>query len=118
MRKIVIMLLIVVVMGALSGCGLFETFGGANAENAYEYSDVYDLKSGKAYVWNPVDDETIYDDIKNMVDAKILMDSSKLNYRLYDSIPKSAEKVEAENPEIVMKCMKNLMFLKSLKCRS
>lgn len=57
----------------------------------------------------------VYDDIKNMVDAKILMDSSKLNYRLYDSIPKSAEKVEAENPEILMKCMKNPVEIENIR---
>ena len=53
--------------------------------------------------------------IKNMADEKILMDSSKLNYRLYDSIPKSAEKVEAENPEILMKCMKNPVEIENIR---
>ena len=63
MRKVALILLMAVIMGTLSGCGLFETFAGANKDDVYEYSDVYELKSGKAYVWNPAGDETIYDDI-------------------------------------------------------
>lgn len=63
MRKIAFILLAITIMCSLSGCGIFETFGGASKNEGYEYSDVYELKSGRAYAWNPAGEETIYDDI-------------------------------------------------------
>ena len=71
MRKIVMVLLPVVVMVTLSGCGLFKTFGGSTSDEGYEYSDVYDLKSGRAYVWNAAGNETIYDDIAKVNDESV-----------------------------------------------
>lgn len=71
MRKIASIVLVIVVMSTLSGCGLFETFAGSNKDETYEYSDVYSLKSGRAYVWKPAGKENIYADIAKVNSAPV-----------------------------------------------
>jgi len=49
--KIVSVLMISLMAASLGGCGFFDTLGGLNSGKATSYSDVSDLESGKAYVW-------------------------------------------------------------------
>ncbi|MGO1369440.1 MAG: aminopeptidase P family protein [Senegalia sp. (in: firmicutes)] len=50
----------------------------------------------------------IYEDIKKIDKEEVLLiDPSRLNYALYNDIPKENEKVEKTNPEIVFKAIKN-----------
>ncbi len=57
----------------------------------------------------------IYEDVKNMKEEALLLDSSKLNYMLYNNIPESVKKVEADNPEILMKCIKNPVEIENIR---
>lgn len=50
----------------------------------------------------------IYEDVINLRDgSSVLIDPDRLNYALYNSIPKSAKVIEARNPEVLMKAIKN-----------
>ena len=50
----------------------------------------------------------IYEDVKKLSDKDIVMiDPSKLNYALFNNIPKSVKTVEKRNPAILMKAIKN-----------
>lgn len=50
----------------------------------------------------------IYEDVKEWkIGSAVLMDSKNLNFRLYGNLPDTALKIEAENPEIMMKAVKN-----------
>lgn len=52
--------------------------------------------------------DQIYEDIAQLEEgASVLFDSNALNYQLYKKIPASLEKVEAQNPEVLMKAKKN-----------
>ena len=55
---------------------------------------------------HPYDD--IYDDIKKFyAGSRLLLDEKKLNFALYQDIPSYVEKIQAENPEVLMKAIKN-----------
>ena len=57
-------------------------------------------------VFKPYND--IYEDIKHISeDEVILVDPVRLNYALYNNIPENVKTVEAANPEILMKALKN-----------
>lgn len=58
---------------------------------------------------------SIYQDVKslNTGDA-VLVDPSRLNYALYNSIPSGAKVIEKMNPEVLMKAMKNDTELKNI----
>lgn len=58
---------------------------------------------------------SIYDYVKGMNQDAILLDPMKLNYALYNNIPSSATKVEADNPSILMKAMKNTAELDNIR---
>ncbi len=49
----------------------------------------------------------IYEGLPKVTGKKILLDPARLNYALYQSIPKDIEILEEENPEVLMKSMKN-----------
>lgn len=50
----------------------------------------------------------VYDDVKKFsLDDVVLVDPGKTNYALYNNIPEEVKKVEAMNPAIVMKAIKN-----------
>lgn len=52
MKRILAAGLMVALAVSLSGCGLFETLEGQKEERPKAYANVYELSSGKAYVWN------------------------------------------------------------------
>lgn len=50
----------------------------------------------------------VYSDVAALpADAKVLVDADRLNYALFNNIPKECEIIIAENPEVNMKCIKN-----------
>lgn len=58
----------------------------------------------------------IYEDVKLLGEAdKILIDSSKLNYGIYNNIPVSVEKIDERNPEILFKAIKNPVEIENMK---
>ena len=58
----------------------------------------------------------IYEDIKNVSsDEVLLIDPGKLNYALYNNIPKEVKTVSAQNPEILFKAMKNPVEIANIK---
>lgn len=57
----------------------------------------------------------IYEDIKQLDAAyTVLVDPSRLNYALYNNLPKGITVVEAMNPTVLMKAMKNETELKNI----
>lgn len=57
----------------------------------------------------------IYGDVKDLKDGDcVLVDPSRLNYALYNNIPKGAKVIEKMNPEVLMKAMKNETELKNI----
>lgn len=58
----------------------------------------------------------IYDDVKELsADSAILVDPSRLNYALYNNLPKEAKVIEKVNPTVLMKAMKNDTEIKNIK---
>ncbi len=52
--------------------------------------------------------ENIYSAVGSLPEgARLLLDPDRVNYTLYQSIPGGVEVVEKENPEVLMKCIKN-----------
>jgi Xaa-Pro aminopeptidase len=61
-----------------------------------------------------------YDEVYNFIktisdDEKILIDYDKINYSIYMSLPKGAEKIDGTNPTTIMKAIKNETELKNMK---
>lgn len=61
-----------------------------------------------------------YDEIEKVVSdlspsLSILLDPDRVNYALYRRLPKNMEVIETENPEILMKCIKNDTEIKNIK---
>ena len=57
----------------------------------------------------------IYEDVKSLpADASILVDSARLNYALYNNLPKTAKIIDEMNPTVVMKAIKNDVELKNI----
>ena len=58
----------------------------------------------------------IYEDIKQVAEDEVLMiDPVRLNYALYNNIPENVKKVEARNPEILFKALKNEVELENIR---
>lgn len=58
----------------------------------------------------------IYEDIKKYGEGDaLLIDTSQLNYALYNNIADSVKKVEQENPELMFKTLKNDVELENIK---
>lgn len=57
----------------------------------------------------------IYEDVKELSSSDvILVDPARLNYALYNNLPKEAKVVEAMNPTVLMKAMKNDVEIKNI----
>lgn len=57
----------------------------------------------------------IYEDVKELSpDSAILVDPSRLNYALYNNLPKEAKVIEKVNPTVLMKAMKNDTEIKNI----
>ena len=61
-----------------------------------------------------------YDEIEKVVSdlspsLSILLDPDRVNYALYRRLPKNMVVIETENPEILMKCIKNDTEIKNIK---
>ncbi len=58
----------------------------------------------------------IYEEVKNLkAGESVMIDPMKLNYALYNNIPEGVEKIEHQNPTILMKAMKNDVELENIK---
>ena len=58
----------------------------------------------------------IYEDIKKLgAEDVLLIDSGKLNYALFKNIPECVKKVEARNPEVLFKALKNDVEIENIK---
>ena len=58
----------------------------------------------------------IYEAIKEIpAGESVMIDPMKMNYALYNNIPKGVTKVEHQNPTILMKAMKNEIELKNIR---
>lgn len=57
----------------------------------------------------------VYEDVRSLKDGdSVLVDPSRLNYALYNSIPEGTKVIERMNPEVLMKAMKNDTELKNI----
>ncbi len=57
----------------------------------------------------------VYEDVKQLnPDSTILVDPSRLNYALYNNLPKEAKVIEKVNPTVLMKAMKNDTEIKNI----
>lgn len=79
-------------------------------ENKLSDSDLQELKKENTEI-KPYFE--IYDYIKNFEEAGILLDSSKLNYTLYQDIKDSVIKLDILNPTTMMKACKNKVELEN-----
>ena len=60
--------------------------------------------------------DEVYEFIKNIdEDEVVLIDTSKVNYAIYNSIPSNVRKVEERNPSILFKSIKNEIELKNIR---
>lgn len=65
-------------------------------------------------VFHPYND--IYEDVKKLgSDVNVMIDPGKLNYAMFNNLPESIKTVEARNPEILMKAIKNEVELKNIR---
>ena len=72
-----------------------------------------ELKKNEIFM-KPYND--IYAAVKNINPTSvILLDPERVNYTLYQNIPKTALITERENPEVLMKCIKNDTEIKNTK---
>ncbi len=59
--------------------------------------------------------DAIYEDVKALpADSRILVDPARLNYALYNNLPKEAAVIEQANPTVLMKSMKNETEIKNI----
>lgn len=63
MRKVVAVLMMAALSVSLSGCSVFQTLEGQTEDKPNEYSNVYELSSGKAYVWEHEGETDIRNDL-------------------------------------------------------
>lgn len=56
----------------------------------------------------------IYNDVKSLENASVLLDPAKMNYALFQNIPETIERIEKPNPAILMKAIKNETELKNI----
>ena len=62
-RNLVSAALILMLMVTLPGCSAFQTFEGQKDDKPNEYANVYELSSGRAYVWQDSTEPDIRKDI-------------------------------------------------------
>ncbi len=58
--------------------------------------------------------EAIYEDLPKAGGKRILLDPTRLNYALYKSIPEEIDILEKENPEVLIKSIKNETEIENL----
>lgn len=56
----------------------------------------------------------IYEEVKDLSGRSILIDPSKMNYALYETIPSDNRLIESANPTVLMKAMKNDVELENM----
>ena len=60
--------------------------------------------------------DEVYEFIKNIdEDEVVLIDTSKVNYAIYNNIPSNVRKIEERNPSILFKSIKNEIELKNIR---
>ncbi len=60
--------------------------------------------------------DSIYSAVSSLPqESRLLIDPDRLNYTLYQSIPKSVDIIRKQNPEILMKCIKNDVEIKNIR---
>ena len=60
--------------------------------------------------------EEVYEFIKNIEENEVvLIDTSKVNYAIYNNIPSNVQKIEERNPSILFKSIKNEIELKNIR---
>ena len=60
--------------------------------------------------------DEVYEFIKNIdEDEVVLIDTSKVNYAIYNNIPSNVQKIEERNPSILFKSIKNEIELKNIR---
>lgn len=60
--------------------------------------------------------DEVYEFIKNIYENEVvLIDTSKVNYAIYNSIPSNVRKIEERNPSILFKSIKNEIELKNIR---
>lgn len=60
--------------------------------------------------------EEVYEFIKNIdKNEVVLIDTSKVNYAIYNNIPSNVQKIEERNPSILFKSIKNEIELKNIR---
>lgn len=76
--------------------------------------DICDVLAENGVVIRPYDE--IESAVKSLPDsACVLLDTGRVNYTLYQSLPGGVRTEEAENPEILMKCIKNDIEIENIK---
>ena len=60
--------------------------------------------------------QEVGEDVKSLPEgASILLDPQRVNYALYRNIPKAVRIVKEENPEVLMKCVKNAAEIENIR---
>jgi Xaa-Pro aminopeptidase len=60
--------------------------------------------------------DSVYKFVKSMNEGEVvLLDPNKVNYAIYNNIPKNIQKVEADNPTIMFKAIKNKVELENIR---
>jgi len=60
--------------------------------------------------------DSVYEFVKSMNEGEVaLLDPNKVNYAIYNNIPKNIQKIEATNPTIMFKAIKNEVELKNIR---
>ncbi len=57
----------------------------------------------------------IYADLEKLRNRRLLIDRSRLNYRLYKNIDRSSKKIEARNPSVLFKAIKNPVEIENMR---
>lgn len=84
------------------------------ADRAKFSSDICGVLTKNGVVIRPYDE--IESAVKSLPDSVcVLLDTGRVNYTLYQSLPGGVRAEEAENPEILMKCIKNDIEIENIK---
>lgn len=67
--------------------------------------DILDVMKENNIITEPY--ESVYTAAETLSGRKVLLDPDRTSYRLYHSIPDSAEIIKMQNPSVLMKCIKN-----------
>lgn len=99
---------------ALAYLMVYEDYAELYADERKFPEDVRnELKKNRIFM-KPYND--IYAAVKSINPSSvILLDPNRVNYTLYQSIPKEVDITEQENPEVLMKCIKNDIEIENTK---